>query len=108
MTRESCQLLIQSATGTNTTAYAVQTLAVNLNLMADLLNNRLLQTNIVIYFQSNSLKNTKVIETIRYGMLEMQEHLETFFDRKDHVTEVRNTTSTTTRNNIYIFSFLVY
>lgn len=88
MTRESCQLLIQSATGTSSTAYAVQTLAVNLNLMADLLSNRFVQSTSVIYFQSSLLKNTKLNETIRYGILEMQEHLETFFHRKDHVTEV--------------------
>lgn len=88
MTRESCQLLIQCATGTSTTAYAVQTLAVNLNLMADLLHNRV-QPMQITYFQSNALWNTKIIDNLRYGVLEMQEHLETFFDRKDHASEVK-------------------
>lgn len=30
----------------------------------------------------------RLFETLRFGVLEMQEHLETFFDRKDHVLEV--------------------
>lgn len=87
MTRESCQLLIQSKTGTSTTTYAVQTLAVNLNSMADLLHSRL-QNTYITYFQTSSLDDTKINETLRYGILEMQVHLETFFDKKDHVSEV--------------------
>lgn len=31
----------------------------------------------------------RLFETLRFNVLEVQEHLETFFDRKDHVLEVR-------------------
>lgn len=30
----------------------------------------------------------RLIETLRFSVLEVQEHLETFFDRKDHALEV--------------------
>lgn len=87
MTRDSCQLLIQCATGTSVIAYAVQTLAVNLNSMIDHLNNRL-QPQQVTYFQASTVWTAKITNVTRYGVLEMQEHLETFFDRKDHALEV--------------------
>lgn len=87
ITKNSCQLLIQCATGTSLTAYAVQTLAVSLNSMIDHLNNWL-QPFQLTYFQSSCAWSEKISNVLQYGVLEMQEHLETFFDRKDHALEV--------------------
>lgn len=56
--------------------------------MIDIITNRILPIHI-IWFNSSSLNNTKLTETLRYGMLEVQEHLETFCDKKDQATMVR-------------------
>lgn len=38
------------------------------------------------YFQGMAT-TPRIVESLRYSILEIQEHLETFFDRKDHVME---------------------
>lgn len=38
------------------------------------------------YFQGMAT-TPRLVESLRYSVLEIQEHLETFFDRKDHVME---------------------
>lgn len=42
----------------------------------------------LVWFSVAIFANQRLNETLRFGMLEVQEHLETFLDRKDHATEV--------------------
>lgn len=42
----------------------------------------------LVWFSVTIFANQRLNETLRFGMLEVQEHLETFLDRKDHATEV--------------------
>lgn len=43
-----------------------------------------------IWYNQSFATTPRLLETLRYCALEVQEHLETFFDRKDHVMEVCN------------------
>lgn len=113
MTRDSCQLLIQCATGTTVVAYAVQTLAVNLNALVEQLSQRL-QPQPVAFFQACA---PKLHHLASYAVLEMQEHLETFFDKRHHAVEVSIFLSNTlvhfiSRNiykqNIILFIYSLY
>lgn len=40
-------------------------------------------------FALGGINSPRLAESLRFGVLEVQEHLETYFDRKDHVSEVR-------------------
>ncbi|KAF2884642.1 hypothetical protein ILUMI_21529 [Ignelater luminosus] len=82
ITRESCSYLVQSASSGLPT---IRIISSRLNSMIDIITNRILPIHI-IWFNSSSLNNTKLTETLRYGMLEVQEHLETFCDKKDQAT----------------------
>lgn len=42
-----------------------------------------------IWYDQGMAVTPRLHESLRFGVLEIQEHLETFFDRKDHVKEVR-------------------
>lgn len=55
--------------------------------MIDIITHRIVP-NHLIWFNVGSLSNIKLTETLRYGMLEVQEHLETFCDKKDQATMV--------------------
>lgn len=44
----------------------------------------------LIWFSIAIFANQRLNESLRFGMLEIQEHLETFLDKKDHATEVNN------------------
>lgn len=52
-----------------------------------------------IWYSHDAPIAPRLFETLRFGVLEVQEHLETFFDRKDHVLEclesMRNARKTT-------------
>lgn len=50
--------------------------------MVDIVSHRILATH-HIWFNPSAVNNTRLTETLRYGMLEMQEHLETFCDKRD-------------------------
>lgn len=41
-----------------------------------------------IWYNQSYPTTPRLLESLRFCVLEVQEHLETFFDRKDHVTEV--------------------
>lgn len=41
-----------------------------------------------IWYNPNYAVMPRLVESLRFGVLEVQEHLDTFFDRKDHITEV--------------------
>lgn len=45
----------------------------------------------LVWFTTSIFANQRLSESLRFGMLEIQEHLETFLDRKDHATEVLQT-----------------
>lgn len=55
--------------------------------MIDIVTHKILPVHF-IWFNSANLNNTRLSESLRYGMLEVQEHLETFCDRKDQATMV--------------------
>lgn len=55
--------------------------------MIDIVTHRILPVHFV-WFNASNLNNTRLIESLRYGMLEVQEHLETFCDKKDQATIV--------------------
>lgn len=41
-----------------------------------------------IWYNSNYASMPRLVESLRFGVLEVQEHLDTFFDRKEHIVEV--------------------
>lgn len=43
----------------------------------------------LVWFSPSIFANQRLSESLRFGMLEIQEHLETFLDKKDHATEVK-------------------
>lgn len=90
MTRDSCQLLNQCSSS----SAQITQLCARLSATADLVYDRAVQPAHIICFPSTAIGGARIADTLRYGILEMQEHLETFFDRKDHANEV---------NTIYIF-----
>lgn len=44
----------------------------------------------LVWFSSALFSSLKLNESLRFGMLEVQEHLETYLDRKDHASEVKS------------------
>lgn len=64
----------------------------------------------LVWFSVTIFANQRLNETLRFGMLEVQEHLETFLDRKDHATEVSFVKIFKTKTNSYgiYFSFSVW
>lgn len=55
--------------------------------MVDIISYRILPPHLM-WFSPAAINNSKFIETLKYGMLEVQEHLETFCDKKDQATMV--------------------
>lgn len=49
---------------------------------------RILPVN-VIWFNAMALSSSRFYETLKYGMLEVQEHLETFCDKRDQAMMVK-------------------
>ncbi|XP_018335374.1 protein furry-like isoform X2 [Agrilus planipennis] len=82
ITRESCAFLSQSASSGLPT---IKLISSRLNSMIDILTNRILPIQ-YIWFNSTSLNNIRLSETLRYGILEVQEHLETLCDKKYQAT----------------------
>lgn len=56
--------------------------------MVDIVAHRVLPAHF-IWFNPSALNNVRLTETLRYGMLEVQEHLETFCDKRDQTTMVK-------------------
>lgn len=59
--------------------------------MIDIVTHRILPTNF-IWFNTTGMNNQKLLETLKYGMLEVQEHLDTFCDKREQATMVRHFT----------------
>lgn len=55
--------------------------------MVDIIYYRVLPHSL-IWFNTLAISNSRFIETLKYGMLEVQEHLETFCDRKEQASMV--------------------
>jgi hypothetical protein len=43
-----------------------------------------------VWISANAVTSPRLTEALRFGMLEIQEHWETFLDRKDHTAEVQH------------------
>lgn len=77
MTKDSC---------TQLSSRNVPLLTSRLKTLSDLLCTRADPPH--VWFTVDALQEPRFSETLRFGMLEIQEHLETFLDRKDHAAEV--------------------
>lgn len=55
--------------------------------MIDIISYRILPTQLV-WYNTVAINNSRFIETLKYGMLEVQEHLETFCDKKEQAIMV--------------------
>lgn len=64
---------------------AMQPLGNRISILSDLLSSKG-EPPKIWYFQGMAT-TPRLVESLRYSVLEIQEHLETFFDRKDHVME---------------------
>lgn len=82
ITRESCSYLTQSATAGLPT---IKLISSRLSSLIDIISHRILQPHL-IWFNSSSVHCIRLTETLRFGMLEVQEHLETFCDKRDQAT----------------------
>ncbi|XP_050300806.1 protein furry isoform X2 [Anthonomus grandis grandis] len=70
---------IQYTLGTQAT---IILLTARLNAVIDIINYRISPVN-MIWFNTMALSNSRFYEIVKYGMLEVQEHLETFCDKRD-------------------------
>lgn len=78
LSRESVALLTNGST-------AASQLASQLSSHAELLSSKAEPP--LVWFSLTVFANHRLNETLRFGMLEIQEHLETFLEKKDHATE---------------------
>lgn len=58
-----------------------------ISILSDLLSSK--EEPPRVWYNQNYVSTPRLVESLRFGVLEVQEHLETFFDRKDHILEVR-------------------
>lgn len=78
LSREASALLTNGST-------AASQLASHLSTHAELLSSKAEPP--LVWFSTAVFSHQRLHETLRFGMLEIQEHLETFLDKKDHATE---------------------
>lgn len=76
MTRESCA---------NLTGRDVQLLTSRLTTVCELLSRRADPPH--VWFTVDALQEPKFTDALRFGMLEIQQHLETFLDKKEQAAE---------------------
>ncbi|KAL1131070.1 hypothetical protein AAG570_012307, partial [Ranatra chinensis] len=81
VTRLACHFLSECALGDN--------LSVQVSALNDLLVAR--GDPPLVWFSPDRVASPKLSETLRFGMLELQEHLETFLDKKDQASEYIDT-----------------
>uniref|UniRef100_A0A6P7GMV8 Uncharacterized protein LOC114338721 n=1 Tax=Diabrotica virgifera virgifera TaxID=50390 RepID=A0A6P7GMV8_DIAVI len=62
--------------------------------MVDIVKYRVMVPNL-IWFNTVAIKDSRFIETLKYGMLEVQEHLETFCDKKEQASMFCDAVKTT-------------
>jgi hypothetical protein len=54
-----------------------------------------------IWYYQGYASTPRLVESLRYSVLEIQEHLETFFDKKDHVLESLESIKTSVKFNLF-------
>lgn len=54
-----------------------------------------------LWFNQGIATTPRLVESLRYSVLEIQEHLETFFDRKDHVMEGIDSIKSSMKFNLF-------
>ncbi|KAG5899999.1 hypothetical protein JTB14_009086 [Gonioctena quinquepunctata] len=91
ITKESGSFMSHSAVSGLPT---IKLISSRLMSMVDIITYRILPTNL-IWFNTLAISNSKFFETLKYGMLEVQEHLETFCDKKDQATMYCDAVKTT-------------
>lgn len=64
---------------------AMQPLGNRISILSDLLSSKGEPPK--LWFNQGIATTPRLVEALRYSVLEIQEHLETFFDRKEHVME---------------------
>ncbi|XP_060535962.1 protein furry [Cylas formicarius] len=79
ITKDSCTYISQSTAGGLPT---VKLICSRLASMTDIVAYRVSPVN-HIWFNATTIANSRFFEALKYGTLEVQEHLETFCDRRD-------------------------
>lgn len=77
LTQEACLYLERDAAGSD--------LRTHLLSLCDQLDARAIAP--LVWFSPEVLDSSRLTEALRFGSLEVQEHLDTFLDRKDHLAE---------------------
>ena len=54
-----------------------------------------------IWYHQDYASTPRLVESLRYSVLEIQEHLETFFDKKDHLLESLESIKTSVKFNLF-------
>ncbi|KAJ8877508.1 hypothetical protein PR048_021963 [Dryococelus australis] len=93
MTQEACHYLGGSSTGPASPGAAL--LSSCLTALAELLTSQAEMPHVWVGLHSSSCP--RLNELLRFGMLEIQEHRETFLDRKDRALECMDTVKTTVK-----------
>lgn len=86
LTQEACQYLSGSSAVTASQGAAL--LGSRLLVVAELLSAQAEPPH--VWISANAVTSPRLTEALRFGMLEIQEHWETFLDRKDHTAEVQH------------------
>lgn len=84
LTQEASQYLSGSAAVTTSQGAAL--LGSRLLVVTELLSTQTEPPH--VWISPNVVASPRLTEALRFGMLEIQEHWETYLDRKDHVAEV--------------------
>lgn len=84
LTQEACQYL--SGSSAVTSSQGATLLGSRLILVTELLSAQAEPPR--VWISGNAVTSSRLTEALRFGMLEIQEHWETFLDRKDHTVEV--------------------
>ncbi|XP_044014462.1 protein furry isoform X2 [Aphidius gifuensis] len=82
LSREAVSLLTNISSSSTSSS---SQLAINLSIHAELLSTKAELP--FVYFSVQLFTSQRLNETLKFCMLEIQEHLETFLDKKDHATE---------------------
>lgn len=79
LTREACHYLSESGVSADQLIQQLASLTDTLALHGD---------PPLVWFSSDRVAGPRLNESLRFGMLELKEHVDTFLDRKDHAAEV--------------------
>lgn len=70
-----------------------------ISILSDLLSNKGEPPR--IWYHQSYASTPRLVESLRYSVLEIQEHLETFFDRKEHVMESIESIKSSMKFNLF-------